>query len=180
MDLSDFEVLVPMYKTENGIDNLNKLMQDIFNPEEEDKPQIKYNSIIYREGDKVIQLVNDIDNNVFNGDIGYISNVFSGVDECIEIKFGNSKVLYSRKDYDKFSHAYAISVHKSQGSEYENVVIVLSNEFKRMLYNKLLYTAVTRSKNNLIIIGNIESFNYAIKNEYAKNRKTNLVYFLNN
>jgi exodeoxyribonuclease V alpha subunit len=180
LDLSDFEVLVPMYKTENGIDNLNKLMQDIFNPEDEDKPQIKYNSIIYREGDKVIQLVNDIDNNVFNGDIGYISNVFSGVDECIEIKFGNSKVLYSRKDYDKFSHAYAISVHKSQGSEYENVVIVLSNEFKRMLYNKLLYTAVTRSKNNLIIIGNIESFNYAIKNEYAKNRKTNLVYFLNN
>ena len=179
LSLSEFEILVPMYKTANGIDNINKLMQEIFNPETEDTESIEYGSVTYRKNDKVIQLVNDIDNNVFNGDIGYISNIFTGKEESIEINFSGTKVLYNRQDFDKFALAYAISVHKSQGSEYDNVIIVLSKSFKRMLYNKLIYTAVTRTKVNLVIIGSIDSFNYAVKNDYAKNRKTNLVYFLN-
>ena len=170
--VDSFQVLAPMYKGLNGIDNLNKMLSDIFNPNGE-KYQIgdKY----YRVGDKVIQLVNDVDNNVFNGDIGYIKSI-EEIDKKLEItiSFMGNKVKYKSGEFDNFSLAYAISVHKSQGSEYDNVVIVLAKSFKRMFYNKLIYTAVTRAKQTLIIIGNIESFNSSVQLLYADNRNTYL------
>ena len=168
----NFQVLAPMYKGINGIDSLNDMMSDIFNPDN-DKYQV--GDRFYKIGDKVIQLVNDIENNVFNGDIGYIDDI-KIVDKkmIIVIDYMGNKVEYKSGEFDRFTLAYAISIHKSQGSEYDNVVIVLAKSFRRMFYNKLIYTAVTRAKSSLIIIGDLESFNKSIQTLYADNRNTYL------
>lgn len=180
LNVDNFQVLAPMYKGENGIDNLNIVMQEIFNKPEKNKNEIKIGNKIYRENDKVIQLVNDLDNNVFNGDIGYIKRIKKEKDETqIYIDFMGNIVSYKIDKFDNFSHAYAISIHKSQGSEYENVIIILSKSFKRMFYNKLIYTAVTRAKKSLILIGSIDSLNTSIKSNYADNRESLLKSLLN-
>jgi exodeoxyribonuclease V alpha subunit len=170
INIDNYQVLAPMYKGYNGIDNLNNLMAEIFN-NKNDPYQIgdKY----YRVNDKVIQLVNDIDNNIFNGDIGYIKDI-SYVDKklTVTIDFMGNKVIYNQGEFDRFSLAYAISIHKAQGSEYDNVVIVLAKSFKRMFYNKLIYTAVTRAKKSLIIIGSLDSFNDSIQTTYSQKRIT--------
>lgn len=177
IDIEDFQVLIPMYKGENGIDSINHVMQSIFNKESEEKNEIVIRDIIYREGDKVLQLVNDVDNNIYNGDVGYIKKIIDGAKPMVEIDYNGNKVMYNKGKFDEFTHAYAISVHKSQGSEYANVVVVIPSNMKRMLYNKLLYTAVTRAKKGLIIIGSIDSFNYAVKSNYSENRNTSLKTF---
>ena len=174
ISLDEFQVLVPMYKGINGIDNLNNMMQNIFNPNNNDTEELKISNICYRENDKVIQLVNDVDNNVFNGDIGYIERINTYPKKSIEINYSNNRVIYEQQDFDKFSLAYAVSIHKSQGSEYDNVVIVLANSHKRMFYNKLIYTAVTRAKKNLIVIGKLDNFNYSITSTYSESRITHL------
>lgn len=177
LDIEDFQVLVPMYKGENGIDSINQVMQSIFNKKDDSKNEIIIRDIIYREGDKVIQLVNDVDNNIYNGDVGYIKKIVLGSSPFLEVDFNGNVVVYKRGKFDEFTHAYAISVHKSQGSEYDNVIVVIPSNMKRMLYNKLLYTAVTRAKKGLVIIGSIESFNYAIGESYSENRNTSLKTF---
>lgn len=177
LDIEDFQVLIPMYKGENGIDSINQVMQSIFNKENSSKNEILIRDIIYREGDKVIQLVNDVDNNIFNGDVGYIKKIINSTNPLIEIDYNGNIVVYKKGKFDEFTHAYAISVHKSQGSEYDNVIVIIPSNMKRMLYNKLLYTAVTRAKKGLIVIGSIESFNYATHVNYSENRNTSLKTF---
>ena len=168
--IDNFQVLAPMYKGINGIDNLNSLMAEIFNGEEE---KYKIGDTYYRVGDKVIQLINDVENNVFNGDIGYIKRIDS-IDRSlvVTIDFMGNLVVYKSGEFDRFTLAYAISIHKSQGSEYDNVVIILAKSFRRMFYNKLIYTAVTRAKSSLIIIGSIDSFNTSVSTLYANKRNT--------
>lgn len=174
----DIQILAPMYKGENGIDNLNILLQGIFNPKDESKKEIKVGDIIYREHDKVLQLVNDPDNNIFNGDIGYISNISIVMapkkKEILTINFDGNEVLYNREDLINIKHAYAITIHKSQGSEFAHVIMPISKAYFKMLYNKLIYTSVSRAKKSLIIIGEKESFIMATNNDYSTNRKTNL------
>ncbi len=174
----EIQVLAPMYKGENGIDNLNILLQSIFNPKSKDKKEVKIGEIVYRENDKVLQLVNDVDNNVFNGDIGFISNISSGLGlrkkEVFTINFMGNEVLYTREDLINIKHAYAISIHKSQGSEFAHVIMPVSKAYYKMLYNKLIYTGVSRAKKSLIVIGEPDSFIMAINNDYSRNRKTNL------
>lgn len=168
--IDNFQVLAPMYKGINGIDNINKMMSDLYN-----KESTKYliGDKYYKINDKVIQLVNDVENNVFNGDIGYIHDIRKVDNQLfIEIDYMGNRVIYTSKDSDKFNLAYAVSIHKSQGSEYDNVVVVLAKSFSRMFYNKLIYTAVTRAKKSLIILGSIESLNKSIKTLYATNRNT--------
>ncbi len=169
--LENFQVMAPMYKTENGVDNLNTFMQSIFNPKDENKNEIVFLNKTFREGDKVIQLENDVDNNVFNGDIGFIKSIYKvGSTNTIIIDYMGIKVEYKSGDFDKFTLAYAVTIHKSQGSEYDTCIIILSPHFNRMLYNKLIYTAVTRAKKGLMIIGNIDTLNKAIETDYASNR----------
>ena len=175
---ADIQVLAPMYKGENGIDNLNVLLQDIFNPKSEDKKEAKVGDVIYRVKDKVLQLVNDPDNNIFNGDIGYISNISTVMSpkkkEVFTIDFDGNEVVYAREDLINIKHAYAITIHKSQGSEFQHVIMPVSKNYYKMLYNKLIYTGVSRAKKSLIIIGEEESFVMATNNDYSTNRKTNL------
>lgn len=175
----DIQVLAPMYKSINGIDSLNKVLQEIMNPHSNDKNELVSGEIVYREGDKVLQLVNDSDNGVSNGDIGYIESIVSAIkskskkNEVIVNFFGN-RVTYLPKDLKNIMHGYAISVHKSQGGEFKMVIMPISSSFRRMLYNKLIYTAVTRAKEKLIIVGDPQAFIYGIKNDYVENRKTGL------
>lgn len=174
----DIQVLAPMYRGENGIDNLNILLQGIFNPKCEDKKEVKVGDVIYREHDKVLQLVNDPDNNIFNGDIGYISNISTVMSpkkkEVFTIDFDGNEVVYGREDLINIKHAYAITIHKSQGSEFSHVIMPISKSYYKMLYNKLIYTGVSRAKKSLIIIGEKESFLLASNNDYSTHRKTNL------
>ena len=173
---NDIQILAPLYKGENGIDNLNLMLRDIFNPEP--KNEIKFNDVIYKENDKVLQLVNDPDNNVFNGDIGYIEHI-DLVKKEVTINFFGNYIIYKKEDLINIKHAYAISIHKSQGSEFNFVIIPISNNYRRMLYNKLLYTAVSRGKKSIIILGEKQAFIDAILNDYAANRNTGLISFLN-
>lgn len=170
----NFQVLAPMYKGLNGIDSLNSMMADIFNTNAE---KFVIGDKYYRVNDKVIQLVNDVDNNVYNGDIGYIRDIYY-LDKkmVVEIDYSGNIVEYKSGEFDKFNLAYAVSIHKSQGSEYANVVIILARSFNRMFYNKLIYTAVTRAKSSLIILGSIDSLNKSVLTNYGANRNTYLKY----
>ena len=172
-----------MYKTINGIDNLNIILQSIFNPKDDKKKELAVGNVIYRENDKILQLVNDPDNNVYNGDIGYIKKVIpakksSSNKNEIVVNFDGNEVTYTPDKFINITHGYAISVHKSQGGEFKMVVMPVVNSFKRMLYNKLVYTAVTRAKKTLILVGDRQSFLYGVKNDYVENRRTTLKEFL--
>ena len=173
---NDIQVLAPMYKGESGIDSLNLILQEIFNPKSSKKKEIKIGDITYREHDKVLQLVNDPDNNVFNGDIGYIEEIEKKNNkDVLSIMFDSGTVLYTRESLSNIRHAYAISIHKSQGSEFNHVIIPVTRDYFRMLYNKLIYTGVSRAKKSLVIIGEPESFVMAVNNNYSQNRKTDLL-----
>ncbi len=171
----DIQVLAPLYKGENGIDLLNYMLRNIFNPNK--KNEIKIGDYIYKEGDKVLQLVNDPDNNVYNGDIGYINYIDKTKAE-VSIDFEGNHVIYSREDMYNIKHAYVISIHKSQGSEFNHVILPMSLSYNKMLYNKLLYTAVSRAKKSIIIIGEESAFIKAINNDYSSKRLTSLISFL--
>lgn len=181
----DIQILAPMYKSINGIDSLNKLLQEIMNPKDASKNEITSGEIIYREGDKILQLVNDSDNSISNGDIGYIESIMpanktkSKKNEVVINFFGN-RVIYTPKDFKNITHGYAISVHKSQGGEFKMVIMPMSSSFRRMLYNKLIYTAVTRAKEKLILVGDPQAFIYGIRNDYVENRKTGLKEMIEN
>ena len=176
-DYKRVQVMAPMYAGVNGIDNINKVLQGIFNEQEVGKKEIKFGDIVYRENDKVLQLVNDPDNNVFNGDIGTIKFInYKGSSDTpeITIDYDGTLVTYPYKDFSKFKHGYIISVHKSQGSEFDLVIMLLSSAYRRMLYKKLIYTGITRAKRRLILIGEKNAFMYGVNNNSEIVRKTTL------
>jgi exodeoxyribonuclease V alpha subunit len=178
IDESSLQVLVPIYKGDNGIDNLNKILQEIYNPARDERDELIIGDVTYREGDKVLQLVNDPDNNVYNGDIGYIEGISiltkPRKKEIVSINFDGNVVDYDRKTLINIKHAYAMSVHKSQGSEFDHVVMPICKEFFYMLYNKLIYTAVSRAKKSLILVGDASVFYQGVLNRYSSERKTTL------
>ena len=169
------QIMAPMYAGVNGIDNLNKELQEVFNPYDKSKNEIKYGDVIYRENDKVLQLVNLPEENIYNGDIGVIKSILKFDHKTIiYIDFDGNVVEYEPKDLNKITHGFIISIHKSQGSEFELIIMILCNSFKRMLYRKLIYTGITRAKKKLILIGEVDSFIYAVNNDNELIRKTNL------
>ena len=177
-DYKRVQLMAPMYAGVNGIDNINKVLQDVFNPIELDKKEIKYGDVIFRENDKVLQLVNDPDNNVFNGDIGVIKSInYKGKSGSAEITidYDSTLVTYTTKDFNKFKHGFIISIHKSQGSEFELVIMPISLTYRRMLYKKLIYTGITRAKKRLILIGEPQAFMMGIRNNNERVRKTTLL-----
>lgn len=178
-DYKRMQLMAPMYMGENGIDNLNKELQNIFNPRSEEKSEITYGDVIFRENDKVLQLVNMPEENVFNGDIGIIKKIVpANSSETkkneIYVDFDGIIVKYLPNDFIKIKHGFIISIHKSQGSEFELVIIPICKSYNRMLYRKLIYTAVTRAKKKLILIGEEQAFLYSVSNNNEIMRKTNL------
>ena len=178
----DIQILAPIYKSLNGIDNLNVYLQKIFNPKSDEKKELKLSNITYRVGDKVLQLVNDADFNVFNGDIGYIIDIIDKSSESkkreIVVDYDGNIVRYPPDKFINIRHAYAISVHKAQGSEFPMVIMPVVNNYNRMLYNKLIYTAVTRAKRSLILVGDRKCFIDGVKNDYVDVRNTTLKAFI--
>lgn len=178
IEAQDIQILAPMYRGQAGITNLNTLMQNLLNPKD-DKLEFLFNEQIFRNGDKVLHLVNDAELNVFNGDIGYITELMpakytdSKQDE-ITIQFEGNDVSYPRNEWHKITLAYAMSIHKSQGSEFQVVILPITRQSSRMLQRNLIYTAITRSKSKLVMLGELAAFDYAVKNEGAS-RKTYLV-----
>ena len=179
-DLSykDFQILVPMYKGINGIDAINSSVQKIFNPKDSHKKEQKLQEFILREEDKVIQLSNMPDDNVFNGDIGLISRIVTNPKKEIYIDFDDNLVKYTPSNYSNLRLAYSISIHKSQGSEFDIVVIPIVNGYNKMLYQKLIYTAVTRARKKIYLIGNIDALKRASANTNDDNRRTTIKEYL--
>ncbi len=173
-----FQILAPMYKTQNGIDLINQNVQKIFNKKEAKKAEIKVGEVTYREGDKVIQLTNMPDDNVYNGDIGIITRIVTRPNKEIYIDFDDNIVKYTPANFYKFKLAYAISIHKSQGSEFDIVVIPLTRDYKKMLYRKLIYTGITRSKTKLYLIGEYKALELAVANNKNDIRRTGIKDFL--
>lgn len=177
-------ILAPMYAGVNGIDNLNKVLQNVFNPKSDNKKEFKYGDVIYRENDKVLQLVNLPDNNIYNGDIGLIKKILepneseSGKKEVV-IDFDGNIINYEIKDLINIKHGFIMSIHKSQGSEFEIVVMPICRSYFRMLYRKLIYTGITRARKKLIIIGEEDAFKYSVENSQEIKRKTDLLNKLN-
>ncbi len=179
-DYKQFQVMAPMYAGINGIDNLNKALQNIFNPSSEDKKEVRYGDIVYRVNDKVLQLVNDPDNNIFNGDIGIINSIKSGIQTKsgkveVVIDFDGNLVNYQVKDLGNIKHGFIISIHKSQGSEFDLVVIPVTHSYHRMLYRKLIYTGITRAKKKLILIGEPEAFVDSVHSNAEQMRRSDMI-----
>ncbi len=174
----DIQILAPMYKGENGIDNLNLHLQEIFNPPNDDLKEMVVGDVVYREKDKVLQLINNPECNVYNGDIGYIYKIETKYmprkKEVMTIDFDGNYVVYAKEDLYMIKHAYAITIHKSQGSEFPHVIMPISKNYYKMLYNKLIYTGVSRAKKSLVLVGEKNAFLMAMNNNYSSNRKTSL------
>ncbi len=171
--LKDIQVLIPMYKGPLGIDNINRILQDEFNPLTNSE-EIIYNKQRFRINDKVIQLVNRSEDFVMNGDIGYVESFkYNGSNITgMYVMFDSGIVEYSKENYDELKLAYAISIHKSQGSEFLTTIIVFSRSYYIMLKRRLYYTAITRAKKYLIMIGDFEALRTAVNNtEYSRNTK---------
>ena len=179
-DLSykDFQILAPMYKGLNGIDEINKKVQEIFNPKDSTKKELRVGEVLFREEDKVIQLTNMPDDNVYNGDIGLIDHITTVPKKEIFINFDSNIVKYTPTNFINFRQAFAISVHKAQGSEFDVVVLPMVMGYKKMLYQKLVYTAVTRAKKKLFIVGNLDALKLAVKNTESDIRRTTIKDYL--
>jgi len=178
---NNIQILAPMYKGEIGIDNLNINLQSIFNPYNDNMKEVVIGSIIYRVGDKVLNLVNDVDKCIYNGDIGYICDIdINSKSDFLLVDFDNNIVSFKRDEITSIRHAYAISIHKAQGSEFDHVIIPISKVYNKMLYNKLIYTGISRAKKSLIIVGSKDAFISSVNNEYSNIRKTGLLNLLVN
>ncbi|HTR52395.1 MAG TPA: ATP-dependent RecD-like DNA helicase, partial [Kofleriaceae bacterium] len=170
--VADVQVLTPMHRGELGTAAINQALHERLNPPRDGGAELVRGDRRFRAGDKVMQLRNDYDKSVFNGDIGVIASidVDGGV---VRVDFGDGRVAtYERAELDQLVHAYAVSVHKSQGSEYPAVVIPLVTQHFMMLQRSLLYTAVTRGKKLVVIVGTKRAVALAVKNADARRRYT--------
>ena len=175
-----FQILAPMYKTIAGIDEINNKLQNIFNKKSPTKKELKIGEVTFREGDKVIQLTNMPDENVYNGDIGIIDKILTSPKKEIYIDYDGNVVKYTPSNFQSFRLAYAISIHKAQGSEFDVVIMPIIKNYNKMLYRKLVYTGITRSKKYLYLIGDLTALDIAVSNVNTDIRRTSIKDFLIN
>ena len=166
------QVLSPMYKNPCGVDNLNQLIQGRFNPPAEGKGELKGKNVIFRVGDKVMQKHNNYEKGVFNCDMG---EIFAIQKDMVYVRYPEQDVKYEGQEVDEITLAYAITVHKSQGSEYHTVIMVLVNSHAIMLQRNLFYTAVTRAKRKVILVGSKRAVQTAVQNQRTSRRFTLLI-----
>ncbi len=169
----DIQVLSPTHRGEAGVGHLNDLLQQAWNPPDERKAELLRGSRRYRVGDRVIQLVNNYDKQVYNGDIGIVKAI-DPVEQSFTIAFPDAEVSYDFADYDQVQLAYCLSVHKSQGSEYPAVILVLTSAHYMMLQRNLLYTALTRARKLCLIVGEKRAIARAVRNDKATRRFSRL------
>ena len=166
--LKDVQVLSPMHRFLCGVENLNLMLQEQLNPKK-NQDELKYSSQTFRVGDKVMHIRNNYQKNVFNGDIGFIQDINN---EKLTVDYFDHIVTYEKNELNELTLAYASSVHKSQGSEYKVVIIPLSTSHYIMLQRNLLYTAITRAKQKVIIIGSKKALMTAIQSNRTQKRYT--------
>lgn len=167
--LQDVQVLAPMHRGDAGVEVLNRRLQAALNPPAPHKAEYKGASHILRAGDKVMQTKNNYVKGVFNGDIGYIVDLD---EDGVEVLFGETRVSYARGELQELALAYAMSVHKSQGSEYRVVLLPLVRSHHIMLQRNLLYTAVTRAREKVILLGDRAALMTAVENDRTRRRYT--------
>lgn len=163
----DLQVLSPMHRLECGVENLNRLLQQALNPADSSKAEIKAPSSVFRQGDKVMQNRNNYQKNVFNGDIGFIEEIQG---EKLRVRYAEERVEYEKSEWAELQLAYAMSVHKSQGSEYPVVVMPLVRGHHIMLQRNLLYTAVTRAKQKVFLLGSKAALYTAVSTDRTQKR----------
>ncbi|CAM4137586.1 SF1B family DNA helicase RecD2 [Lacicoccus alkaliphilus] len=170
-DMRDIQVLAPIYRGNAGINKLNQVLQEILNPLDEDKEEIKFGDIQFRTGDKVLQLINRREDNIFNGDSGIIDEVIlkdgdaKAEKDMLIVDYDGRHIAYERKDLSELAHAYCTSIHKAQGSEYPIVIMPLVKSYRHMLIKNIIYTGITRAKESLILCGDEKAFYDALSNE---------------
>jgi exodeoxyribonuclease V alpha subunit len=166
--IDDIQVLAPMYRGETGAINLNRVLQEKLNP----KGQVlQRGGAQFRVGDKVMQIRNNYDKDVFNGDMGRILAI---EEDMVSVNFQDRPVIYELSELDELDLAYAVSVHKSQGAEYKAVVMPLTTQHYMMLQRNLLYTAITRAKGLVVLVGTQKALGMAVKNNVVSQRHTTL------
>ncbi|MCD7892428.1 MAG: ATP-dependent RecD-like DNA helicase [Erysipelotrichaceae bacterium] len=178
-DFNDIQVLAPMYNGVAGIDALNDALQQLLNPADAYKNEIKVGKRIFREGDKILQLKNRVEDNVFNGDIGTLIEInykdnFEYMNDTIVVQYDESIVEYTSTDFYTITHAYCMSIHKSQGNEFKIVIMPMLYDYYIMLKKNLIYTGLTRAKQSLFILGNHKAFIQGINNLHDERRYTSL------
>lgn len=177
-NMSDIQVLAPMYKGNAGIKRLNQVLQSILNPKKDDSREIEFGDVVFRKGDKVLQLVNRPNDNIFNGDIGVIVGIFWAKENALNkdvlvVDFEGNEITFTRQDLLELTHAYCTSIHKSQGSEFPIVIMPIVKQYFRMLQRPILYTGLTRAKQSLVLLGDPQAFEIGL-NTKGQERLTQL------
>ncbi len=174
--LDEIQVLTPMYKGEWGIDNLNVMLQEAFNPKNPENDEKRSGKYVFRTGDKILQLKNRPTDDVYNGDIGILEEM-DDKEKYLMVNYSGTYVFYPYDELSDISLAYAMSVHKAQGSEYRIVYFIFDRNNVHMLNTNLIYTAISRARNKLVIIGRRELFTEGLK-KMMKKRNTTLAELL--
>ncbi len=165
-DIREIQVLTPMNRGIVGTSNMNCELQNILNPSQ---VSLTYGSRVFKLGDKVMQVSNNYEKDVFNGDIGWVSKIYQEEGE-LEIEYDGRKVIYERSELDEVTLAYAVSVHKSQGSEYPVLIVPVVTQHYILLQRNLIYTAMTRAKRLVVLIGTKKALAIAIRNNKVQRR----------
>jgi exodeoxyribonuclease V alpha subunit len=168
--LADVQVLTPMRKNLLGTENLNDVIQAALNPS---GPSLTRGCTHFRRGDRVMQIRNNYDKEVFNGDIGFIKEV-DEENRALAVLFDGRPVRYEQSELDELVLAYACSIHKSQGSEYPAVIVLMHTQHYKLLQRNLLYTAITRGKKLVLVVGSSRAVHIAIKANQVRERRTTL------
>jgi len=171
--MEEIQVLSPMYRGAAGVAMLNERLQQALNPPHPNKPEVRLGSRVFRVGDRVMQIRNNYDKEVFNGDLGRVTRI-DREDQVLAIRFDDRLVEYDFSQLDEVVHAYAISVHKSQGAEYPAVVVPLLTQHYMMLQRNLLYTAVTRARELVVLVGTKRAIAIAVRNDKVAARNSRL------
>ena len=175
----EVQILTPVKRSETGTINLNKLIQDNINPEHPNKPQVVFGDKTFRVGDRVMQHQNNYDKEIFNGDTGIITKIYKDEDEIhTVVDFLGREVEFIDDEVKTLDLSYAMTIHKSQGSQFDTVIIPLTTSHFIMLKRNLIYTAVTRAKKKVIIVGQKKAIAIAVKTLDSSKRNTSLGEFL--
>jgi exodeoxyribonuclease V alpha subunit len=171
--MDDIQVLSPLHRGAAGVGQLNRRLQAALNPPAQARAEHRRGSQVFRLGDRVMQIRNNYDKEVFNGDMGRLV-ALDAVGQRLLVRVDDRDVLYDFSELDELVHAYAVSVHKSQGSEYQAVVVPVLTQHYVMLQRNLLYTAVTRAKDLVVLVGTRRAIAIAVRNDQTVKRHTAL------